>query len=66
MSGNDFTLPMQRLLHPKHKDTKICEKPSKPSWYSLESSLRVVLDEYPRASVSVIFQFFCIDVYWAN
>ena len=34
--------------------------------YSLESSCRVLLDEYLFARVSVIFQVFCIILYWPN
>ena len=35
-------------------------------WYSLESSRWVLSDEYPYARVSVIFQLFCIILYWPN
>ena len=35
-------------------------------WYSLESSCRVLSDEYPFARVSVIFQRFCIILCWTN
>ena len=33
-------------------------------WYSLDSSRGVLSDEYPFARVSVIFQDFCINLYW--
>ena len=35
-------------------------------WYSFESSRRVLSYEYPFAGVSVIFQVFCIILYWPN
>ena len=35
-------------------------------WYSLERSRWVLSDEYPFARVSVIFQVFCLILYWPN
>ena len=35
-------------------------------WYSLDSSRRVLSDEYSFARVSVNFQVFCIISYWPN
>ena len=35
-------------------------------WYSLDSSRQVLSDEYPFDRVSVIFQVFCIILYWTN
>ena len=35
-------------------------------WYSLESSHGALSDVYPFARVSVIFQDFCISLYWPN
>ena len=34
--------------------------------YSFNSSRRVLSDEYPFGRVSVIFQGFCIILYWPN
>ena len=35
-------------------------------WYSLDSIHWVLSDEYPLARVAVIFQGFCILLYWPN
>ena len=35
-------------------------------WYTLGNSRRVLSDEYPYTRVSVIFQDFCITLYWPN
>ena len=55
-----LTLPMLRLLLSKtqelEKSLKIIQALS--SWYSLESSHRLLSDEYPFARVSVIFELF--------
>ena len=54
------TLPMLRLLSSKVQECKdILKNISTLScWYSLDSSHRVLSDEYPYARVSVIFQVF--------
>ena len=49
------TIMMQRFL--KTIETLSC-------CYSLESSRSVLSDKYPCATVSVIFQVFCIIFYW--
>ena len=56
-----FTLPMLRLLLSKAQRCKDFWKPSKPSRVGW-----VLLDKYPFARVSVIFQVFCIILHWQN
>ena len=51
----------------KHKDAEIFENHLNPAcWYSLDSSCWVLLNEYPCARVSVIFEGFCIIWYLPN
>ena len=54
-----LTLSMLRIPLFKANDAKIFEKLLNPViWYQLDSSHRVLSDEYPRARVIVIFRFF--------
>ena len=56
---------MLRSLLSKAQGLKDFWKPSKPcDQYSLDSSRRVLSDEYPFARVSVILQVFYSILYW--
>ena len=35
-------------------------------WYSFDSTCWVLSDDYPHSRVLVIFQVFCISLYWLN
>ena len=64
---NGLTLPMLRLLSSKAQERKDFYKLSKPchvGTHALESSRGVLSDEYLLARVSIIFQDFCIILYW--
>ena len=60
-----LTLLMLRLFFfKKHKNAEsFVNLLNWPYWYSLESSCRVLSDEYPYTRVSVIFQLFLALLY---
>ena len=65
--SHKLTLPMLRPHSPKHKDAKIFENHLNPViLVFIDNSRWVLWDEYPYARGSVIFQGFCIILYWPN
>ena len=52
---------------PKHKvATNFGSHLTLSCWYSWDSSRWALSDEYPCARVSIVFQFFCVILYWPN